>query len=216
MALLGLATLPAQALPDTLAQRLQACTGCHGAQGRATPEGYFPRIAGKPALYLTDQLLAFRDGRRRHAGMARLLADLPDAYLQEMGAYFAALDLPYPAPPPARGSAAQRARGEQLVRQGDWARALPACTACHGAALTGRQPALPALLGLSADYLTAQLGAWRQGTRDARAPDCMAQIVRLLRDDELQAITAWLAAQPVPAVKPEPAAPLPLACGSLR
>ncbi len=33
-------------VPDTLAQRLQACTVCHGQEGRATNAGYFPRIAG--------------------------------------------------------------------------------------------------------------------------------------------------------------------------
>lgn len=51
-------------VPDTIAERVQACTVCHGKQGRATNEGYFPRIAGKPAGYLFNQLVNFRDGRR--------------------------------------------------------------------------------------------------------------------------------------------------------
>ena len=34
----------------------------------------------------------------------------------------------------------------------------------------------PGLLGLRADYISAQLGAWRYGTRTAAEPDCM-QIV---------------------------------------
>jgi cytochrome c553 len=207
------------AAPDAMAPRVQACTLCHGAQGRATPAGYFPRLAGKPADYLSEQLIAFRDGRRRHDGMARLLHDLPDAYLREMGAYFAALELPYAAPAPARGTAAERARGEALVRQGDPARRLPACASCHGERLAGRLPAMPALTGLSADYLQAQLGAWRTGTRAARAPDCMAEVVRLLRDDELAAIAAYLSAQPANALsmKPAPASPeaLPLRCGGV-
>lgn len=73
LALLAAAVLfgpgPARAAPfeDTMAQRMLACTGCHGAQGRAAPDGYYPRLAGKPAAYLFDQLLAFRDGRRRYA-----------------------------------------------------------------------------------------------------------------------------------------------------
>ena len=38
-------------LPDvgSMASRVLACTACHGPEGRATPSGYFPRIAGKPA-----------------------------------------------------------------------------------------------------------------------------------------------------------------------
>ena len=58
---------------DSMAQRVQACTGCHGPQGRAASDGYYPRIAGKPAGYLYQQLLSFRDGRRQYALMANLL-----------------------------------------------------------------------------------------------------------------------------------------------
>ena len=57
-------------VPDTMAQRMQACTVCHGKEGRATNAGYFPRIAGKPAGYLYNQLLNFREGRRHNATMA--------------------------------------------------------------------------------------------------------------------------------------------------
>ena len=42
---------------DTMAQRTQACTACHGNQGRAAADGYYPRLAGKPAGYLYNQLL---------------------------------------------------------------------------------------------------------------------------------------------------------------
>ena len=105
-ALLGAPALAADApvqVPDTLAQRLQPCMACHGAQGRASRDGYLPRIAGKPAGYLYQQLLHFRDGRRQNATMARLLAQQTDAYLGEMAGHFAALDLPHapPAPSPA-------------------------------------------------------------------------------------------------------------------
>ena len=70
-------------VPDTMAQRLQACTVCHGKEGRATRDGYFPRIAGKPAAYLHNQLRHFQAGRRQAVGMASLLDHLDDAYLRE-------------------------------------------------------------------------------------------------------------------------------------
>ena len=57
-ALLASGAHAAPRVEDTLAQRLQACTGCHGAQGRAASDGYYPRIAGKPAGYLYNQLLS--------------------------------------------------------------------------------------------------------------------------------------------------------------
>lgn len=204
-------------VPDTLAQRLQPCTACHGAEGRASREGYLPRIAGKPAGYVYHQLLNFRDGRRPNATMAGLLAHQTDAYLREMADHFAALDLPHAAPPRALADPALLARGQALVQQGDPARKLPACTACHGQSLAGMQPAVPGLLGLPRDYLIAQLGAWQTGGRRAMVPDCMAEIVRRLGPADISAAAAWLAAQPVPAAhRPEAAAtaPAPLRCGS--
>jgi len=205
-------------VPDTMAQRLQACTACHGKEGRATADGYYPRIAGKPAGYLFNQLVAFRDGRRANRAMALLLAQMDDGYLRRIAGHFAALELPYPPPLPAAADRQELARGEALVREGDAARGVPACTVCHGAALTGVQPAAPGLLGLPRDYLGAQLGAWRAGARRAAPPDCMERVARALDPTQIGAVTAWLASQPVPAdARPAngAAAPPPLECGSL-
>ncbi len=204
---------------EAMARRARACTGCHGEQGRAAADGYYPRIAGKPAAYLHQQLLAFRDGRRRYALMTHLLEPLSDAYLRELAEHFAALELPHATPLPAQVGAAQATRAQQLVRHGDPARRLPACADCHGERLTGLLPAVPGLLGLPRDYLNAQLGAWRSGTRQARAPDCMAQIAQRLGPDDVAALSAWLSVQALPA-NPRAAASssrdLPLDCGSQR
>lgn len=207
-----------QTVPDSLAQRALACTGCHGKQGRAAPDGYYPRLAGKPAGYLYNQLLNFRDGRRDYGLMSELIAPLSDAYLKELAGHFASLDLPYPPPQPASLTAPELARAAQLARQGDPARGVPACTACHGERLTGSQPAVPGLLGLSRDYLNGQLGAWRSGQRRAQPPDCMARIARSLSDADLNALTQFLASQPLPSdTHPAAAlpAPAPLDCGGL-
>ena len=184
---------------DTMAQRVQACTGCHGPQGRAASDGYYPRIAGKPAGYLYNQLLAFRDGRRQYGLMNQLLAPLTDAYLREIAKHFAGLDLAYPKPQLTTAPVDALSRGETLVLHGDAARGIPACVQCHGEALLGVAPAVPALIGLPRDYLNAQLGAWRTGNRQALAPDCMAQIAKALAPTDIGALSQWLAAQPVPA-----------------
>ena len=151
--------------------------------------------------------------------MAGFLTDLPDAYLREMAEHFAALDLPYPAPTPRRVTAAAWAAGQRLAQHGDAAHRLPACTACHGAALTGALPAMPGLLGLPRDYVVAQLGAWRNGSRRASAPDCMAEVARRLTLEDIVQIADWLAVQAVPepmrpASAPAPTTAAPLACGS--
>ncbi|MBW8844071.1 MAG: c-type cytochrome [Burkholderiales bacterium] len=214
----AMAAAQAQPVPDTLAQRALACTGCHGKQGRAAPDGYYPRLAGKPAGYLYSQLLNFRDGRRDYGLMSELIAPLSDTYLKELAGHFASLDLPYPPPQKPTLAAPELAHAEQLIRNGDAARRLPACTACHGERLTGTQPGVPGLLGLSRDYLNGQLGAWRSGQRHAQAPDCMAQVAKTLTEADINAVTQFLAGQPLPA-DPHPAAtlaaPAPLRCSGL-
>ncbi|MBT9502622.1 MAG: cytochrome c4 [Burkholderiaceae bacterium] len=201
-----------------MTQRVLACTTCHGKQGRAAPDGYYPRIAGKPAGYLYNQLLNFRDGRRHYGLMDELVAPLSDAYLREIAEHFAALDLPYAAPPPGSASSALLQRGQDLATLGDPGRRLPACVQCHGAKLTGLAPAIPGLLGLPRDYLNGQLGAWKSGQRHAHTPDCMGQIAKTLSLDDIAAVSQWLAAQPLPAAPKAVAelpAPLPLSCGGV-
>ena len=184
---------------DSMAQRTLACTACHGAQGRAGPDGYYPRLAGKPAAYLFNQLQNFRAGRRHYALMSGLLDSMDEAYLQDIADYFAALSLPYPAPAKAAQGGREMERGRRLVQNGNPAQGLPACTQCHGLQLTGVLPATPGPLGLPADYLNAQLGGWQTGQRHAGAPDCMEHIAKQLSPSDTSAVARWLAAQPLPA-----------------
>jgi cytochrome c553 len=207
---------PPQA-PDTMEARVQACAPCHGEQGRGTSNEYFPRLAGKPAGYLYNQLLAFREGRRRYAPMNYLLEYLDQPYLQEMADWYAAqrtlsepIGLPA-APPDMLG------RGRSIVTDGVPDRGVPACGLCHGPALTGMEPGIPALVGLKPTYVTAQLGAWRYGTRTAIAPDCMQHVASLLTEGDVTAVAAYLSSLPLPAdLSPLPRGALvtPLACGS--
>ncbi|MFZ3118212.1 MAG: c-type cytochrome, partial [Variovorax sp.] len=141
-------TAPADA-PGGIAQRVAACIACHGREGASGNAAFFPRLAGKPAGYLYNQLLSFRDGRRFNADMVHLVQHLSDDYLREMAVYFASLDLPYPPVSATSDATAETlARGQALALQGDAARGIPACTQCHGAALTGVQPGIPPLVGL--------------------------------------------------------------------
>jgi cytochrome c553 len=213
----GTAAKLESASADTLEARVAACTGCHGPQGRAAADGYWPRIAGKPAGYLFNQLQHFREGRRSAAAMTWMVDGLPDAYLREIAAHFAAQHPPHAPPMPVVASQAVLMRGRTLALQGDAARKIPACAQCHGEALLGVEPATPGLLGLPRDYVNAQFGAWRNGTRRAHSPDCMADIARKLAPDDIAAVSAWLAAQAVPAHgRPAPVGSVrpPMECGS--
>jgi len=208
---------PTERAPDTMEARLRACEPCHGRQGGGTNNDYFPRLAGKPAGYLMNQLVALRDGRRRYPPMNYLLEYQSDSYLQKIAEYFAALR-----PPPVQQTAtdvgaAVLARGRSLVTDGDQARGVPACSGCHGPKLTGMEPGIPGLVGLRKTYISAQLGAFRYGTRTAAKPDCMQLVAASLTESDVTAVAAWLASVPIPpdpSPVPKGTLQMPLGCGS--
>ncbi len=204
---------PAAAL-ERMPERVAPCAACHGEQGRSLAESYYPSIAGKPAGYLFNQLQHFRDGRREHRVMAEMLANLSDDYLRQMADYYAA-QTPRVAASAQRQGVVDLTAAQRLVEHGDASAELPACTDCHGQSLQGRLPNVPGLTGLDAEYIAAQLGAWREGVRRAAAPDCMGQIASRLTATQIQQVADWLSALPATAKSaPEPPSdkPLPMRC----
>jgi len=210
---------PAYKDVDSIEARVQGCVTCHGQSGQGTSNGYFPRIAGKPAGYLYNQLVAFRDGTRRYPPMNYLVAYLPDSYLREIAEHFARQRPPFAAKETAQADAATLARGRALVTGGDPQKGVPACVTCHGASLTGMEPGIPGLVGLRPTYIVAQLTRWRVGDRHAADPDCMKRVATRLSDTDITAVAAWLSQQSEPS-DPSPERSnlvrMPLACGSQR
>lgn len=209
--------VPAFKAIESIEARVQGCVTCHGQRGQGTNNGYFPRIAGKPAGYLYNQLLAFKNGTRKYPPMNYLVAYLPEPYLQEIADHFSKEQPPFairditPAPP------AMLARGRALVLHGDEDKGIPACIACHGERLTGMEPGIPGLAGLRPTYIVAQLTRWQVGDRHALEPDCMKRIVTRLSNEDVSATAIWLARQPAPKnLAPESSnlIRMPFACGS--
>jgi cytochrome c553 len=212
-------TVPAYKQLDTIEARVQGCATCHGQQGQGTTDDYFPRIAGKPAAYLFNQLRAFRDGSRRYAPMNYLVAYLTDDYLREIAEHFAGLRPPFAPPVAETLPAAILERGRSLVQGGDANRQIPPCISCHGANLTGMMPGVPGLVGLRPNYIAAQLTRWRAGERRSVEPDCMHRVANRLQETDIQAVAGYLGGLPAPSL-PSPDAPntvrMPLTCGSQR
>lgn len=202
---------------DDMQMRVRACTPCHGVQGQGTNDDYFPRLAGKPAGYLYNQLAAFRSGRRHYSPMNYLLEFQNDDTLKAIADYFASQRPPFLPGSPLTVSSAVLAHGEALARRGDASREIPACASCHNPSFTGLEPGIPALVGLRRNYISAQLGAFRYGTRTALAPDCMQLVAARLSEDDVTALAAWLSSLPLPSsTTPRPQGSLitPLPCGS--
>ena len=204
---------------DSLEARVQGCVTCHGQSGQGTGNGYFPRIAGKPAAYLYNQLVAFRDGVRQYPPMNYLVAYLPDAYLREMAEHYSKLRPAYEPKEPLPKDPQLFPRGKTLATQGDAAKQIPACVTCHGTTLTGMNPGIPGLVGLRSAYIAAQLTRWRVGDRRTAEPDCMKRIATRLSERDVASVAVFLAQQEAPA-DAAPESPdlvrMPLACGSQR
>ena len=89
------AAVAADAAPGkTLAQ---SCSACHGLLGLSTlPDA--PNIAGQPAVYVVNQLRAFRSGERRNEMMNLIAKPLSDADIDNLAAWFASIRIEAKAP----------------------------------------------------------------------------------------------------------------------
>jgi len=66
------------------------CAACHGEDGRGTAPN-FPVLAGQYADYLVHALKLYRSGERNNALMAPMAANLSDADIEDLAAYYAAM-----------------------------------------------------------------------------------------------------------------------------
>ncbi|RZL54150.1 MAG: c-type cytochrome [Variovorax sp.] len=74
-----------------------ACAACHGPLGKATmPDA--PNLAGQPAMYLAEQLKAYRGGARKHEVMSMMAKPLKDADIDDIAAWFASIQVQVQAP----------------------------------------------------------------------------------------------------------------------
>jgi len=171
------------------------CSACHGAAG-ISPAAAFPNLAGQHAEYLYWQLAEFRREARPESPMTSQVANLDDATLRDLAAWFASQA---PAPAPANASASSR--GAAIYREGDPARGTPPCQGCHGADGTGHPWATddasyrtyPALRGQHADYVVQRLKDFRDGKHVTSSSDrIMTPVAQTLDDDAIKAVAAWL------------------------
>lgn len=168
-----------------------ACISCHGTEGEGMAAAGFPRLAGLSADYMKKQLADFASGERANPIMQPIAAALSAEEADVVTTMLA--EKPQPEVERIGRAAAAQGVGETLALRGAWQRNIPECVACHGPSGVGVGKAFPPLAGQSAQYLSAQLNAWRQGTRKNDPNDLMGHIARGLSDDEIKAVSAYFA-----------------------
>lgn len=173
------------------------CVACHQADGSGMniPNGEsWPRLTGLNRDYLVAQLHAFKNGSRQNASMLAFANMLNEDQMVDVATYYASL--PVTAITPAPAEAALLERGEKLATKGDWDRYIVACVSCHGADNQGNGPVFPALAGQHAGYIAQQIKAWQDGTRTNDPQHLMLTIAKRMDEQDIAAVSAWLAAQP--------------------
>ena len=99
VALAAVAAAPAAMAADAAAGKTKAaaCAACHGPLGKSTmPDA--PNIAGQPAMYLAEQLKAYRSGTRKHEVMSMMAKPLKDVDIDDLSAWFASIQVQVQAP----------------------------------------------------------------------------------------------------------------------
>lgn len=171
--------------------RIAVCSACHGLDGQATAPIY-PSLAGQHETYIFDQLQGFKLGHRNNPIMLAMSQMLSEQDMRDVAAYYATQTLHTTA---ARPAPSDLAAGARLYRNGDPARHIPACMACHGSTGHGNPGAhYPQVRGQSAAYLVKRLTDWQQARLPPQRPraDIMPSITRLLTANDIQALADYL------------------------
>jgi cytochrome c553 len=123
------------------------------------------------------------------ASMTGLLDDRSDQDLQDLAAYFDSQDMPIGQADPDLVD-----QGMALYRGGNMASGVPACAGCHSPNGTGIEAAgYPRLSGQSAEYVSKQLTAYRDGERDAgQNASIMMDVAAKLTDQEISAVASYV------------------------
>ena len=95
LALLALlADVTALASGDSQAgkSKAQSCAVCHGLAGISSQPAT-PHLAGQPAIYVNEQLQAYRSGKRQNAIMSVIAKPLTDRDIQDLAAWYASIEI---------------------------------------------------------------------------------------------------------------------------
>jgi cytochrome c553 len=171
----------------------QVCAACHAGDGNSTAPAN-PKIAGQFPEYLHKQLRDFKGqgGKkpaRESAIMGGMVANLTDADMKGLADYFGGQTLK----PAIATDKDLAALGQKIWRGGNSAAGVPACAGCHGPAGAGLPAQYPRLAGQYAEYVVAQLKAFKEGGRTNDANGAMRGVASRLSDREIRAVAEYAA-----------------------
>jgi cytochrome c553 len=154
-------------------QPWEICAMCHNANG-ISRMAKFPKLAGQKAVYIEQQVMAFREGRRHNDGgqMQSIVGEIAQADVAQIAAYFSSLPQDVVLVNTEIKSADNEVgevqtqklnKGQLLFQVGR--EGVAACADCHG----NKSSSAPWLDGQHRQYLEKQMHDFNSGDREA---DC--------------------------------------------
>lgn len=171
----------------------QVCVACHAVDGNSAAPAN-PKVAGQFAAYLHKQLMNFKTqggkkAARENAIMAGMVANLSDADMRAVAAYYASQTLR----PAAASDKDLAALGQKMWRGGIAEKGVAACAGCHGPDGAGIPGLYPRLSGQFSQYLEAQLRLFREGARANDPNGMMRGVAARMSDREIKAVAEYAA-----------------------
>jgi cytochrome c553 len=171
----------------------QVCAACHAADGNSIAPAN-PKIAGQIPEYLHKQLVDFKPqgGKkpvRESPIMMGMVANLSEADMKALAAFYSSQKLK----PAAAADKNLALAGQKLWRGGNTATGVPACAGCHGPAGAGMPAQYPRLGGQYAEYIAAQLKAFKEGGRANDPNGMMRGVTARMTEREIRAVAEYAA-----------------------
>ena len=181
-AFLFLAAPAAAAAADAEADRNKAavCAACHGEGGNSMNPAN-PSLAQQPEQFIATSLFMFREGNRRDPQMSPMAANLSNADMNDLAAYFSRQKA---SAPKHKASAENERAGAELASKFN-------CTQCHGPRLMGLQH-IPRLAGQQYEYLRTQLRLFKAGKR-ADSDGNMSAAAQALTEKNIEVLVDYIA-----------------------
>ena len=171
--------VPAMAFSETIEEKAQVCSGCHGENGMPTnPDA--PIIWGQHAGYLYIELKDYKSGNRKNEIMNGIAANFEKADLLALAQYFESKTWPKTG---ASAAPEDVAKGQTIGGSG-------MCTSCHLGSFLG-DSAIPRIAGQTQVYLEKTLLAFKSRERNNNVD--MSNLVNTFSEDDLKAMSRYVA-----------------------
>ncbi len=158
------------------------CAGCHGVDGKGAAPG-IPNMAAQVERYLVESLLAYKAGKRTHAALRDMTAQLSDSDIRNVAGYYTGLA-------PLTAATAKEMK-EILSPYEKGKAAAVACVECHSEDGNSKIAGTPSLAGQQPLYFAAAVRAYLAGARSKAS----MEMLRKLTTVDVQSLALFYASQ---------------------